>query len=104
MVNNLDLVKNQKSYEDLITYETSTGRSTIDHIFMNSSLILDLIDHVVEKVDNDLSDHAVVYATISLTSINPSFIQCAAIKKLVYRYSEMFDDNWSIFGTSVDQR
>ncbi|CAG8711460.1 14122_t:CDS:2, partial [Funneliformis caledonium] len=104
MVNNLDLVKNQKSNNDLIIYETSTGRSTIDHIFMHFSLIPDLINQVVEKVDNDLSDHAVVYATISVTFINPSFIQRIAIKKLVYRYDELSDDDWSAFGISVDQQ
>ncbi|CAG8663305.1 1765_t:CDS:2 [Funneliformis caledonium] len=58
MINNLDLIKNHKSINDLITYETNTGSSTIDHIFMHSSLIPDLIDQVVTKVDNDLSDHA----------------------------------------------
>ncbi|CAG8747593.1 5208_t:CDS:1, partial [Funneliformis caledonium] len=104
MVNNLNLVKNQKTNDELITYETSTRRFTIDHIFMKSSLIPDLIDQVVEKVDNDFSDHAIVYATISLASINSSFTHRVAIKKLVYRYDEMSDDNWSAFGFSVNQR
>jgi endonuclease/exonuclease/phosphatase family metal-dependent hydrolase len=80
MINNLDLVKNQKQKDDLITFESNTSHSTIDHIFMHSSLILDLIDQTVEKIDNDLSDHAIVYATISLKSINPSFTQNNAIK------------------------
>ena len=71
MINNLNLVKNQKLANDLITYETSTGWSTIDHIFMHSSLTPDLIDQTVVKIDRDLSDHAIVYATISVTSIIP---------------------------------
>ncbi|CAG8752817.1 14992_t:CDS:1, partial [Funneliformis caledonium] len=75
MVNNLDLVKNQKSYDDLITYETSTGHFTIDHIFIHSSLIPDLIDQTVEKVDKDLSDHTIVVATLSSTIIKLSFTQ-----------------------------
>ncbi|CAG8727398.1 3881_t:CDS:2, partial [Funneliformis caledonium] len=92
MTNNLDLIKNQKQNDDIITFETNTGHSMIDHIFMHSSLIPDLIDQTVEKVDKDLSDHAIVYATILLTSINPSFTQYAAIKKLVFRYDEMSED------------
>ncbi|CAG8702455.1 9476_t:CDS:1, partial [Funneliformis caledonium] len=80
MVNNLNLIKNQKTNDELITYKTNTERFMIDYIFMQSLLISDLINQVVEKVDNDLSDHAIIYATISLASINPSFTQCAAIK------------------------
>ncbi|CAG8748992.1 12750_t:CDS:1, partial [Funneliformis caledonium] len=92
MVNNLDLVKNQKLYNDLITYEISTGRSMIDHIFIHSSLIPDLIDQTVEKVDKDLSDHAIVVATLFSTTIKPSFTQHTAMKKLVFRYDEMSKD------------
>ncbi|CAG8703085.1 2696_t:CDS:1, partial [Funneliformis mosseae] len=84
MINNLNLVKNQKSKNDLITYETNTGHSMIDYIFMHSSLTPNLIDQTVVKVDEDLSDYAIVYATISLASINLSFTQRAAIKKLIF--------------------
>ncbi|CAG8621076.1 14738_t:CDS:2 [Funneliformis caledonium] len=90
MINNLDLIKNYKSIDDLITYETNTRSSTIDHIFMHSSLIPDLIDKVITKVDNDLSDHAFVHATISL-SINDAKTQnstkYAATKTISNKYT-----------------
>ena len=64
MVNNLNLIKNQKSNDDLITYEINTRCFTIDHIFMHYSLTPDLLNQTVEKVNRDLSDYAIVFATI----------------------------------------
>ncbi|CAG8770328.1 3067_t:CDS:1, partial [Funneliformis caledonium] len=54
----------------------------------------------VEKVDRDLSDHAIVVATLSSSTIKPSFTQRTAMKKLVFRYDEMSEDAWSAFGAS----
>ncbi|CAG8764151.1 5212_t:CDS:1, partial [Funneliformis caledonium] len=59
LINKLDLVKKQKSTHDLVTYITNTSCSTIDHIFIHSILVPDLIDQEIIKVDNNISDHAI---------------------------------------------
>ena len=100
-INTYDFVKSTKNVYDLHTFVNNPSRSRIDHIFIDQSLIQDFIDHQVISVDTSLSDHHIVSASIAFTSINPTYNNSLMMKKLVFMYHDMTNDNWSTLLTML---
>ena len=103
-INTYDFVKSTRNVKDLHTYVCGSSRSTIDHVFIAPSLIPDFNDHQIISVDSTLSDHYIVSVSLTLISINLSFNKTSMVKKLVFMYQDMTNEDWSSFSDAVDAR
>src|SRR5829696_1391767 len=103
-VNTVKFVESVTNSEDLHTYVQGFTRTTIDHIFIAPALLSDFNNHQVIPVDLLISDHFIVSASIAFTSINPTFKNASMMKKLVFLYNDISEEDWSTFASATDDR
>src|SRR5215216_2403113 len=80
---------------------TSTS-SRIDHIFFSNALSNGILSSEVISVDPQYTDHSIVVTKITIPEITQRTISPKAIKKTVFLYDNINDQQWKTFSQKTD--